>query len=274
MDQELVEAVRAHEAVLFVGAGVSAGLGLPGFEGLVDELAAELGYDREVFRQLGDYSTLAEYFRLEQGGLGALRSRLDVAWNRSDIDIRSSRVHKLIVALEFPLIYTTNWDRWLEKAHETAGVPHKTIIGVGDLRALQGAVVQIVKFHGDFADDESLVLTESSYMRRMDFSSPLDIKLRADALGRSLVFVGYSLRDPNTRLLLFKIHELWKNTPYGNSQPRSFLITDRPNAVQDRVLKEWGISSIVADDGATQEDRLANLLEQLVLQAHGKTGDV
>jgi SIR2-like domain len=272
MEEELVEAVRAHEAVLFVGAGVSTALGLPGFEGLVDELAAELGYDVDVFRQLGDYSTLAEYYRLEQGGLGELRSRLDVGWNRSDIDVRSSKVHKLIVELEFPLIYTTNWDRWLEKAHEAAGIPHKSIIGVADMRALQSGVVQIVKFHGDFADDESLVLTESSYMRRMDFSSPLDIKLRADALGRSLVFIGYSLRDPNTRLLLFKIHELWKNTSYGLSQPRSFLITDRPNAVQDRVLKDWGIASIVADDGVTPEDRLANLLKDLVLQALGKTG--
>jgi hypothetical protein len=272
MDEELVEAVREHEAVLFVGAGISTALGLPGFEGLVNELAGELGYDVEVFRQLGDYSTLAEYYRLEHGGLGELRSRLDVAWNREDIDVRSSRVHKLIVELEFPVIYTTNWDRWLEKAHEAAGIPYKSIINVGDLRALQSAVVQIVKFHGDFADDESLVLTESSSMRRMDLSSPLDIKLRADALGRSLVFVGYSLRDANTRLLLFKIHELWKNTPYGQSQPRSFLITDRPNAVQERVLKEWGIVSIVADEGATQEDRLARLLEELALRALGKTG--
>lgn len=272
MDQELVEAVRAHEALLFTGAGASTALGLPGFDGLVDELATELGYDVEVFRQLGDYSTLAEYYRLEQGGLGELRSRLDVGWNSREIDVRSSKLHRLIVQLGFPVIYTTNWDRWLEKAHEAAGIPYKSIIGVGDLRALQSGVVQIVKFHGDFADDDSLVLTESSYMRRMDFSSPLDIKLRSDALGRSLVFIGYSLRDPNTRLLLFKIHELWKNTPY--SQPRSFLITDRPNSVQDRVLKEWGIASLVADDGETQEDRLANLLEKLVLLAHGETGDV
>jgi hypothetical protein len=272
MDEELVEVVRAHDGVLFVGAGVSATLGLPGFQGLVDELAAELGYDTEVFRQLGDYPTLAEFYRLERGGLGELRSRLDVKWNRDDIEIGLSKVHKLIVEMGFRLIYTTNWDRWLEKAHDAAGVPHKTIVGVGDLRAVQENVVQIVKFHGDFSDDTSLVLTESSYMRRMDFSSPLDIKLRADALGRSLVFIGYSLNDPNTRLLLFKIHELWKNTEYENSRPRSFLITDRPNAVQERVLLNWGIASIVADDGNTYEDRLTNFLRDLAREALGKTG--
>jgi SIR2-like domain len=267
LNEELVGAVRANEAVLFVGAGVSASLGLPGFKELVHELAEELDYDAEVFEQLGGSSTLAEFYDLERGGLGELRSQLDVKWNSSSIDVSLSRVHTLIVKLGFRVIYTTNWDRWLEKAHEVAGVEYKSIVNVGDLRALQGTPVQIVKFHGDFSDDSSLVLTESSYMRRMDFSSPLDIKLRADALSRSLVFVGYSLEDANTRLLLFKIRELWKHTRYEASQPKSFLIVDRPNAVQDRVLQDWGIVSIVADNGDTPEDRLANLLEELVHEA-------
>jgi len=33
---------------------------------------------------------------------------------------------------------------------------------------------------------------------RLYFSSPLDIKLRTDALGRSILFIGYSLSDVNS----------------------------------------------------------------------------
>lgn len=272
MDEELVQAVKGRDAILFVGAGISRSLGLPSFAELIGELASDLGYDEEVFEQLGDHPTLAEFYRLEKRGLGELRSRLDAAWHDTKIDISQSKVHALLLALKSPLIYTTNWDRWLENAHKAAGIESRPIVGVGDLKGLPPNVVQIVKYHGDFSDDESLVLTETSYMRRIDLSSPLDIKLRSDALGKSLLFVGYSLRDPNTRLLLFKLHELWKDTPYSEAQPRSFLVTDHPNPVQDRVLGEWGVTSLVAEPGETQEEGLIALLADLVHRAHGKPG--
>lgn len=271
MDEELVQAVKTHDAVLFVGAGISKSLGLPSFAELIGELASDLAYDAEVFEQLADHPTLAEYYSLEKRGLGVLRSRLDAAWHNSSIEIAESKLHRLIIGLEFPVIYTTNWDRWLENAHEAAAIGWRRIVGVGDLREVPPNVVQIVKYHGDFSDDDSLVLTESSYMRRMDLSSPLDIKLRSDALGKSLLFVGYSLRDPNTRLLLFKLHELWKNTVYSKAQPRSFLVTDHPNPVQERVLREWGVTSLVAERAEGQEDGLVALLADLAQRAHGKT---
>lgn len=128
--------------------------------------------------------------------------------------------------------------------------------------------MQIVKYHGDFSSDESLVLTESSYMRRMDLASPLDIKLRSDALGKSLLFIGYSMQDPDTRLLLFRLHELWKMTPYAEARPRSFLVTTHPNPVQERVLQEWGVTSLVAA-GDKEEQGLVNVLTDLARRALG-----
>ena len=51
----LTEAIRQHEVVLFVGAGVSQNLGLPSFGQLVRHLAEELGYDPDLFASQGDY---------------------------------------------------------------------------------------------------------------------------------------------------------------------------------------------------------------------------
>ena len=45
----------------------------------------------------------------------------------------------------------------------------------------------------DFSDDSSIVLTESSYFERLEFNSPLDIKLRSDMLGKTILYIGYSL---------------------------------------------------------------------------------
>src|SRR5204862_304382 len=87
----------------------------------------------------------------------------------------------------FRIVYTTNYDRWLEAAFEHHGRPYAKIVSVADLPGIRPDVTQIVKFHGDFADEASIVLDESSYFRRLDFESPLDIKLRADALGLAAV---------------------------------------------------------------------------------------
>jgi hypothetical protein len=126
-----------------------------------------------------------------------------------------------------------------------------------------------VKYHGDFSDDDSLVLTETSYFERMRFETPLDIKLRADSLGRTILFLGYSLTDINIRFLLYRLHQIWNESPYANAQPRSFLVTDSPNPVQEAVLHNWGVTSIIADDGESPSDRLESFLRNLCLDAFG-----
>ena len=65
---------------------------------------------------------------------------------------------------------------------------------------------QVVKLHGTFDDDGSLVLTETSYFDRLEFESPIDIKMRADILGKTLLFIGYSLSDINIRYMLYKLY--------------------------------------------------------------------
>jgi hypothetical protein len=246
LSAELVEAVRHKKALLFVGAGVSMNLGLPSFRGLIDHVAQMLGYDPELFSTHGDYFALAEYYQLERGSIGPLRSWMDKEWHHNK-DIRQSKIHKLIVDLDLPIIYTTNFDSWLERAYEAYGRKYSKISNVGDFVDLQPGVTQIIKFHGDFEDDASIVLTESSYFERLDFESPLDVKLRADLLGRTVLFIGYNLADINIRLLLYKLNQQWRASPFFRERPKSFIFLTRPNAVQEKILASRGIDSIVTD---------------------------
>ena len=269
MDPALVESARAGELLLFVGAGMSRTLGLPSFSGLSAQMAKDLGYDPDLFRTLGDDPTLAEFYSLKEGGLGRLRSRLDAEWHDPTIDIRESRCHQLLLRLNCRTIYTTNWDRWLERAHEQAGIQHHAIVGVADMAKEPLGAVRIIKFHGDFSDDSSLILTEDNYMKRMDLNSPLDVRLRSDAMGKSILFLGYSLRDPNLRLILYRLKELWRGTEFEGAQPRSFLITDRINTVQQTVLAHWNVQTIVSDWHEDRAAALAGVLGELV---HGMEG--
>src|ERR1700691_2550001 len=140
----LVSAVRERRAILFVGAGVSMNLGLPSFRQLVSHIGEELDFDADIFHTFGDYQSLAEYYVLDKR-IGPLRSWMDRSWHPGSIDIKNSEVHRLIVELNFPIIYTTNYDRWLERAHETRGRAVHKVASVGDLvKAKADAATEII----------------------------------------------------------------------------------------------------------------------------------
>jgi len=187
-------------------------VGLPSWRSLVDHLLKELDLRPDVIDGMNDgYQMLAEFYRLKQGGLGPLRSWLDRNWKVAADRVAESQLHKLIVELDFPTIYTTNYDRNLEAAFEVHNKAYAKIANAKQMADAADDVTHIVKYHGDFDDDASLVLTETDFLDRLSFDSPLDIKFRADALGRTILFIGYSMSDPNIRLLLHGIWQTWED---------------------------------------------------------------
>jgi hypothetical protein len=262
MDQ-LIQAYRAKRLILFVGAGVSMGLGLPSWRQLVNHMAKELGFDPDIYRTFGSDLTLAEFYRISKGQIGPLRSWMDREWHQPSTDISKSRIHELIATSDFELIYTTNYDRWIERAFDHHKKPYSRIANVGDLSSIAKDKTQIVKFHGDFDDDTSIVLDETSYFERLEFESPLDIKLRSDVLGRSVLFIGYSLNDINIRYLFYRLANLWKKSSKGAPQPMSFIFSPKPNPVQEAALAQWNIRMISAADD-DPETALVKLLEKLI----------
>jgi hypothetical protein len=268
MIEPLIQAVRNRQAILFVGAGVSRQLGLPSWNELISEMAKQLDYDPAVFQSHGGYLELAEFYKIKKTSMGSLRSWMDRTWHTDEARVDKCQTHRSIVALKCPLIYTTNYDRWLEIAFARYQNEFVKIANVGDFTKIRDGVTQIVKLHGDLDDDTSLVLTESSYFDRLAFESPLDIKLRSDSLGKSILFVGYSLTDINIRYLLYKLHRLWSESDFVSARPKSYIFLTRPNPIQEAILGERGITPIVSDvdDEGTS---LTAFLEKLVRDAFG-----
>jgi hypothetical protein len=262
--QDLIEAVHSGNAVLFAGAGVSMNLGLPSWADLIRHMAEDLDYDSDAFAALGDYLSLAEYYVAVKGSLEPLRRWMDRAWHGKHIDVGASAVHRLLVQLPFRFVYTTNYDDWLERAYAHYGKRYHKIVRVLDLVNLPADVVQIVKFHGDFSDENTFVLTESAFFDRLDLEGPLDVKLRADILGRTILFIGYSYSDINMRYLFYKLQRTWESSADAGERPRSYLFLDRANPVQEQVLRDRGIVPIRSecdDPGAGLERFLRRLAE-------------
>lgn len=248
--------------ILFVGARVSVNLGLPSWSQLIDEIALQLEYDPDIYRTFGNDYSLAEYYRINKKSIGSLRSYLDVHWHSADIKIEESKIHEYIVKSNFKIIYTTNYDRWIEKAFTHWEKEFVKIKNVSDILDIDEEKTQIIKFHGDFDDDSSIVIDESGYYERLDFETPLDIKLRSDTLGKSVLFIGYSLNDINMRVLFFKLAKLWKNSA-NSEQPTSFIFMNRYNPVQEAILGQWGIKMLYPEntDPGQSLEKFLNLFQ-------------
>jgi len=260
----LAAAIERRRAILFVGAGVSMSVGLPSWQDLIDHLLHELDLDSSVIDGMRDgHQMLAELYRIKQGGIGPLRSWLDRNWKVSEDKVATSKLHRLIVELNFPAIYTTNYDRNLETAFEAHGRPYAKISNAKDIASATDDVTQIIKYHGDFADDSSLVITETDFLDRLSFDSPLDIKFRSDALGRTILFIGYSMSDPNIRLLLHRIWQTWERSGREHDRPPSFVFMASRDPVQEALLARWGITVLTPQSENGLDNALVDFLSEL-----------
>lgn len=255
---------RDGKLIPFVGAGLSIPLGLPSWSKLLDIIAEQLDYDPGVFKLSGNNLQLAEYYVATKGSIGPLRSEMDRLFNPTDEAIESSRAHHALVKMNLPLIYTTNYDRIIERAFELRKVPCHTIANIDDIAIAPSNATHVVKFHGTFSDDASLVLTESSYFERLEFESAIDIKLRADILGRCLLFIGYSLSDINIRYMIYKLHKLrYKVKRDTNRLPSAYLVTFGAGEVQRTLLAQWDVL-VVELDPINKTHSIDTFLEELL----------
>jgi hypothetical protein len=257
--------IKQKKLIPFVGAGLSMNLGLPSFSQLVDKIAEELGYDPDVFKLNGNNLQLAEYYVAVKGAIGPLRSIMDRSFDPTDEQIRSSVAHSALVQMNLPVIYTTNYDNIIEKSFELLSKPVCTIANIDDIACAPDAATQVVKFHGTFSDDESLVLTESSYFERLSFESAIDLKLRADMLGKCLLFIGYSLDDVNVRYMLYKLFKLRqqvKNRRTSNT-PSAYLTSFGSGEIQRTLLAQWNVS-IIELDPLNKQESIENFLKSLI----------
>jgi hypothetical protein len=262
----LVDAVRERRTILFAGAGISMSVGLPSWSELIQHMQSELGLSPSDTD--AGYQALAEYYRLQNGSLGALRSWMDRTWSVSEDKVKESRIHELIVELDFPIVYTTNYDNNLEVAYSLHGRDYIKIVNARDLARATEGLPQIIKFHGDFEDDQSLVLAETDYFDRLSFDSPLDIKYRADTLGRTILFIGYSMSDMNIRLMLHRLWRTWSQSRREKDRPPSFVFASRSDPVRDAVLEQWGIT-VLASGRDCPEEGLLEFLEHLSADVRG-----
>lgn len=268
---KLAKLLREKKVMLFVGAGISASVGLPTWNALIREMGEKDGFDAELFESHGDNMMLAEYVGLRDEEwtdqknetlYEFLKEKMDINKNtKIKEELEKSELYEILANFHFPVIYTTNYDHLLEKYFDMSHYQYKKIVSIDDMEdnTNDKDVTRIMKFHGDIDKKDSIVLSESQYFERMDFKSFMDVLLQADIMKYHILFLGYSLSDINIKLLLYLARKRWEGS---ESKKEAFIFTATPNKIQKAVFKRNGIVTFSGSDADKKEGTL-NFLREL-----------
>ncbi|MFN8051426.1 MAG: SIR2 family protein [Acidimicrobiales bacterium] len=251
---ELVRLVSERKVIPFVGAGASAHFKFPTWWMLLESIARDV-CPETTFADLKNYANndplqVAEFLFLKSyQTMGPIRHIIERELP-SNVDYLTSGLHVELANLGAPQIYTTNYDEAIEGTLRKLDLPVNVVTLPRDIATADHELTQVVKYHGDLRHDETLVLTESSYYRRLDFESPMDLKFRADLLGRSVLFMGYSFSDVNIRVIWFKLMAMMKGIP-AEDRPQSYIVRPHSNPVLEALDRSVGLNTIVLDPTGT-----------------------
>lgn len=231
---EIIETVRMGKCILFLGAMASARApegGLyaykvtpPGGGELSARLAKRFGYPGDDVKNLQRVALFTEF--RSGGSRKALVDAVAEEITRPSGDspanqeIEPSPALRMLAALPFRIVITTNYDRLFDvalgDAKTLSGRRKKPVVRVYDpTRTSPPEDVPmdpdeekpiLLKLHGDIDKPESVVITEEDYIAFIQRMSnphfhPIHEFIRVRMRAWPFLFVGYSLKDYNLRLL-------------------------------------------------------------------------
>lgn len=261
---EEIRKLREQERLIpFIGAGLSKNLGLPNWEGLIRILAEDLNLSPNDFDLKGDFLQFAEYYLLEKGNIDSFKKMMHRFLHPADKEILDSPIYNTLVDLDFPFIYTTNFDDIIERAYQLKGVPYQAISDLEDLLSTDKDVNQVIKIHGTYNDDSNIVISESHFFNRLEFENAIDIKFKHDLFGHTALFMGYSFRDINIRYRIYEMIKYRHQMRHSKkSIPAAIFVDFNTGRIRKKILASRGIPVVELKDDYKGQ-RVAEFLDLL-----------
>lgn len=269
----LIEEIAYRRCILFLGSGISAtsvnceGNKPPTWAQFLDEikkLMKEYTADDEKF--INDMIKQENY-------LMALQTIYDFCdpgeYNKylKDTYARGrylpSEVHKSIKALDSKIVITTNFDKIYENLCNVDGYV------VDDYRNFKSIISNIkspesiiIKAHGTIDDTDNIIFTGKQYYEAQAKYPEFYSLLHALFLTNTVVFLGYSLNDPDINLVLQNI-----NNTSNTTCPHYVVLKE---GVSKHIIKHWkdtyNITALEYGPGYEQLEENIVELKELVEQ--------
>lgn len=232
MPEGLVDTVHSRQVVIFAGAGISTEVPTVFPDTVLDLAASKLDIEEpesfpETLQVFQDRFGRAALVRM-------VKRKFDYIDSFPRLRSDARKFHSELATMPYLRdIATTNWDTYFEQ--ECGATPFVTgeDIALWDMPGRR-----VLKVHGSIANLASLVATESDYAQRLTDlgTNVMGALLRQMLATRTVIFIGYSLRDWNFQRLYTALR-----ADMADFAPRAYVVTPFP---EDDKVAEFGLTVI------------------------------
>lgn len=260
---DLIHSLHKPGAIAFVGAGVSVEAGYPSWSKLLDDLHEKVvelqskvsPRELEQIRRIDDLLWRAQEYRrlLDETAFNSLM------WEffRPRATPKAPTATAL-AQCPFRHYLTTNYDPLLETACTSAKQGLKVLDWTQApeiqqfLRTAHLAAPHFIYLHGRYNLPQSIVLSERDYVRRYASSDDTSRKLFTLFATQRLVFVGFSLNDPDLAFILRSV-----NAAFNAVDPQHYLLAPLGENEDEGVHRrkfcgKHGVNPVFFTPGATE----------------------
>jgi hypothetical protein len=269
---DLVAQIARQNGIAFVGAGLSASLGLPGWPRLIrlmidwcdsHGIALPNRADIESLLSEGKLLNAADALRAKTGD-DKYHQFLQEIFLRPGL--KPTEVHKILAKIPFVGAATTNYDPLVEEGYrETHPGESANVFTQVDYEQLGTALHAkryfVLKAHGTIERPETIVLGTKDYSRLIHRSEGYRTFLRAMFLHRTVLFIGFSMTDPELLLLLGELKELFE----GNT-PTHYALMDVSNTTEterEQFEENYRVKIIPYTPSAVDHPEVKDFLTEL-----------
>lgn len=216
MPNKILDAAKSEDLAIFAGAGISTEVQSVFPETIYETVAnlvetSENNSFPELMQQFQEKFSRSDLIKL-------IKKKFDYVDSFPNSRNAARMFHRELATMPYiSNIITTNWDTYFEE--ECAAVPFVT----GEDVALYGIPGRkVIKIHGSISNLGSIVATEDDYKKRLDALSRNTMGgiLRAILSTKTVVFIGYSMRDWNFLQLYNALVE-----DMGDYAPEAYIVS-------------------------------------------------
>ncbi len=258
--QELESELAKKNVVLFAGAGLSIGAGLPGWSKLIEPLARATGspWPSNIVDLTAIHLLNAAQSYENRRGRHALITHL--RRELTTTEIRPTKAHQLLSQFPWSMVFTTNYDDLIERAFLNAGRAANVIVDQADIAFWDTNHTQIVKLCGDLARPKSVVVSARDFSTYHSVYPRMTERLRTALEMNTALFLGYSLQDPF-------FNQIWDRITidFGSLQRVGYAVFFDASALEIDDLHHRNMEVISLEtNNRDRTDVLANWLIELL----------
>jgi hypothetical protein len=266
------KAIKADNAAIFAGAGLSVPAGFVNWKLLLKDVAAELNLDID---KENDLIAIAQYHYNEKGNNRHKLNQLLIDEFTQGTSVTTN--HKILAALPIQTYWTTNYDKLIEKAIELEGKTPDVKITQENLSTnIPKRDAVVYKMHGDVSLPDQAILTKDDYEGYNEKRPLFTTALQGDLVAKTFLFIGFSFDDPNLEYILSRIRILLgqnqrdhycffkKTNRKAYSNDEDFHYAEVKNQLKIKELKRYSINALLIDEYSEITDVLLAIQKKVL----------